>query len=46
MPEVGETDDLATLSILDEATLLDELQQRYTQDRVYVSQKNNFLLHY
>ena len=38
MPEVGKTDDLATLSNLDEAILLEELQRRYAQDRVYVSQ--------
>ena len=37
MPEVGDTEDLATLSTLDEAILLDELKARYTQDRVYVS---------
>lgn len=34
----GETDDLASLSRLDENILLEELRSRYSQDRIYVSQ--------
>ena len=33
----GETDDLASLAKLDEATLLEELKSRYTRDQIYVS---------
>ena len=33
----GETDDLATLSRLDENILLEELRSRYSKDRIYVS---------
>ena len=33
----GETDDLASLAKLDEATLLEELKSRYTRDKIYVS---------
>ncbi len=33
----GEADDLAQLSKLDEATLLEELRFRYSQDKIYVS---------
>jgi myosin heavy subunit len=33
----GETDDLSDLSALDEATLLEELSIRYSQDKIYVS---------
>lgn len=33
----GEADDLATLSRLDEATLVEELRMRYDRDRIYVS---------
>ena len=39
MPSRGETDDLATLSRLDEATLLEELRFRYSRDKIYVSLK-------
>lgn len=34
----GETDDLASLSRLDENILLEELRSRYSKDRIYVSQ--------
>ena len=34
---VGETEDLSTLSSLDENILLEELKQRYSQDKIYVS---------
>lgn len=37
----GETDDLATLSRLDEATLLEELRVRYSKDKIYVSEEKN-----
>lgn len=33
----GETDDLASLAKLDEATLLEELKSRYKRDKIYVS---------
>ena len=33
----GDTDDLATLSRLDENILLEELRSRYSKDRIYVS---------
>ena len=33
----GETEDLATLSTLDEAILLEELKVRYSKDKIYVS---------
>lgn len=35
--EPGETEDLASLSALDEATLLEELSARYFGDKIYVS---------
>lgn len=34
----GETDDLASLSRLDENILLEELRSRYSKDRIYVSE--------
>lgn len=33
----GETDDLSSLSALDEATLLEELSIRYFKDKIYVN---------
>ena len=36
-PRRGETDDLATLSRLDETILLEELRCRYAKDIIYVS---------
>lgn len=33
----GETEDLSSLSALDEATLLEELRIRYSQDKIYVN---------
>ena len=35
--EIGETEDLATLSKLDEKILLGELKSRYFKDKIYVS---------
>lgn len=34
----GETDDLSSLSSLDEATLLEELSIRYSKDKIYVNE--------
>ena len=37
---MGDTDDLATLSCLDSATLLKELRARYARDKIYVSMQD------
>ena len=37
MAKPGDTEDLATLAKLDEDVLLDELQKRYENDKIYVS---------
>ena len=36
-PGTGMIDDLASLSVLDEKTLLEELRIRYSRDIIYVS---------
>ena len=41
MADRGETDDLASLAKLDEATLLEELKRRYTKDKIYVRYRHN-----
>ena len=40
--EIGATDDLASLSNLDEQTLLAELKHRYDNDKIYVSMRLEF----
>ena len=40
-PQKGTTQDLATLSDLDESTLIDELHHRYKKNVIYVSHHGN-----
>ena len=35
-PPVGQVQDLASLAKLDETILLEEIKERYTQDKIYV----------
>lgn len=40
-PPVGDVEDLATLAKLDEHILLAEIKERYSKNKIYVSNKSN-----